>query len=449
MSDLSDPNQSPVPLPPLAALPLNYSTPMAGRPGMITAIGVISIVVGSLGIVTNGLSALYGFGVCMFSQMAKSMPAATVVANAPTTTLSGGTTNSSTNVWVYPTAAGAGMASVAAAQPAAGLAAAGRQVAIGGLTKVRKLSAVRVEQLDTLLSEVGGAIFPEAITAQSVAASVSANGQVSGATDYFILPQGRLEITDYGATFTPASGPSTRLSVGWIFDANGQPILPAARVEAIIQHVGTSPGISLTAAQEAAIRSELRAPGQSLILPAQTASETVAQISTVTAAPDGNVTIVTNPGSSLTVGPGGTVSGKTAAMASPFAGPGGMPQIPLAPPLIALVSSLAEVALAIYLLIIGILVIRQHPRGGMLHRWFAGIKIPLVLLTVAAWGWTANAFMAGLGKASNSGVVMPSDLILRMLIFLGFIAILGMIYPVGLLIALRTRSIREYYAAVR
>ena len=45
----------PQPMPPLPVQPIVYSTPVQQRPTLITAIGVISIVIGSLGLLFNGL----------------------------------------------------------------------------------------------------------------------------------------------------------------------------------------------------------------------------------------------------------------------------------------------------------------------------------------------------------------------------------------------------------
>src|SRR5689334_9407079 len=61
----------PQPLPPVPVQPIAYSTPVSNRPGIITTIGVISIVVGSLGLLFNGIAGLQAFGMVMISSMTK------------------------------------------------------------------------------------------------------------------------------------------------------------------------------------------------------------------------------------------------------------------------------------------------------------------------------------------------------------------------------------------
>ena len=71
MSMPPQPYPSPLPVQPIA-----YSTPVSYRPGLITAIGVISIVVGSLGLLFNGIAGLQALGMVMISRVTQTASSA-------------------------------------------------------------------------------------------------------------------------------------------------------------------------------------------------------------------------------------------------------------------------------------------------------------------------------------------------------------------------------------
>jgi hypothetical protein len=104
-------------------------------------------------------------------------------------------------------------------------------------------------------------------------------------------------------------------------------------------------------------------------------------------------------------------------------------------------TTVASVGLAIFLLVSGIMTLGQSPRGRRLHLIYAAIKIPLEIVAVLAAMWLARDFMSAVNPAGAGG--MPTGLGL----FSGLMALLGIAYPVGLLIAFNTRSMREYYGA--
>jgi hypothetical protein len=108
--------------------------------------------------------------------------------------------------------------------------------------------------------------------------------------------------------------------------------------------------------------------------------------------------------------------------------------------------NLLSVGLAVLLMVAGILTMRQSPKARRLHYYFAWAKIPLSLLGGAAYGWMMMQFMTPLMSAS--GTPAPLNPWLFFWIYAAFPVVLGCAYPIGLLIALRSRSVRAYYNSI-
>jgi hypothetical protein len=118
------------------------------------------------------------------------------------------------------------------------------------------------------------------------------------------------------------------------------------------------------------------------------------------------------------------------------------PKISAWPALLAVGESLLSLALAIYLLVIGILVFRGSPNSARQHRIYAIIKIPLALLAGFAWGYVWHQMMASMPfRSGGLGAVFVGYAIVM--------ALLSMGYPIGLLFALQSRKVREFYATAR
>jgi hypothetical protein len=110
--------------------------------------------------------------------------------------------------------------------------------------------------------------------------------------------------------------------------------------------------------------------------------------------------------------------------------------------LLAVGESLLSLGLAIYLLVIGILVFRGSHAGARQHRIYALIKIPLALLAGVASGWMYFGFVSSMPFSTRGiGVFF--------VVFAIVAAVISMAYPIGLLIALQSRSVRGYYAQGR
>ena len=156
----SDPHH---PTPPLHVQPLGYSMPPARRPALVTAIGVISIVVAALGILTNLSFGMQSFGLMILSQMRAPFTKIATASPAP-----------------------AGIAFSPPAVGPRGLGEVSRRAALEGLTSVRSLAPRRREQLDALLRQSGMDLFPfdaSQITPQRVKENVSDSGRLPDSGD--------------------------------------------------------------------------------------------------------------------------------------------------------------------------------------------------------------------------------------------------------------------------
>ena len=94
-----------------------------------------------------------------------------------------------------------------------------------------------------------------------------------------------------------------------------------------------------------------------------------------------------------------------------------------------LATAVGQLALAVYLLVIGILTLRQSPRGRQLHWVFVGLKVPIAVAAAAAVGWLWPSLSGGTGGWNWWAVP----------------ALAGLAYPVALALVLRGRSARDYY----
>ena len=426
---------APVPAPAVAvpAQPLQYVAPQYGRPGLITAIGVISIVIGSLGLLFNGIAGLQTFGMIMISNITRTaataqqakQAAVTAKANRPVDPLS--------------------------------MPAEDRQTVVRGLAMHRAISKPRREQLDALLTKCGRQIFRlrgSDLTVEVVRQNVTESGQLPDARggeghDFFIVGEGRIELADDHAKFVPGDGAETvRISAT---DAGEQPNweagLTAAQVKAIIDKVETQAGQALPTTMKSKLEAAISAPGQGYFETVPTIPEAPAQITNVSYMVNngvGQLTLQTNQGMLVLDQAGNTVSSMTWG-AGGMGGFGGGPTINvnMAAATTAIICAAVGLALAIYLLVIGILMLRQHPRAGRLHKIYAAIKIPLAIVAGIAWPvfWASFSTM---GAGTTTAPTFTPALITACVIAV----LVGCAYPIALLIAFRTRTAREYYAAV-
>ena len=112
----------------------------------------------------------------------------------------------------------------------------------------------------------------------------------------------------------------------------------------------------------------------------------------------------------------------------------------------AIIESILSGLLAIYLLICGILILRQHNASAKMHVIYAVLKIALVILGAIGWtqllsDWTTTSYVTR-GSVATGGLTS---------VWIGVMigAVLSVAYPIALLIALRTKTAREYFQSAR
>jgi hypothetical protein len=310
--------------PPLSVRPvpvqrLDYSDPRRGRPGLVTAIGVMSIVVASLSMLSSLGTGGQAVGLIYVSRMAGSMP----VTSTTTTSGSGSTV---------------------------------------------------------------------------VAGSMSIPGSASAAT-------------------APATAPSTTLT--------------PAEVQQVISKVRSNLGAkNLNAAQVASLQAALQNPSQWLVTPGTAWSP----VTSASIESDGTADLDLS-GGSIEIDSNGAVVFQFSSSTSTF----NMPRVGLWPCILGLFDGVASLGLAVWVLIAGIAALRNSRRAFRMHKIYAWAKIPMSIVGGIAYWWLMSQFIRGMAGAAASATNWVFGL------YAGVFAALGCAYPIGLLIATHTKTVRDYY----
>jgi len=399
--------------PPLPISPLGYDMAggvYRGRPAIVTAMGIMSIVIACLSGIFSLLGLFYAFGMFMVSKMpiptiappttvmTTPAPGAAGAPSAPGATTAPVDGDDGSDGAAKPSGSGVvtvGGIETTAADSEDALAPPQRRVIVTTLTRMSGMDDKRQKHLDLLLSVAGKRVMPIAgspgLTMQKVRANITEHGTLPSASggdgpDYFLVGTGRLECYDDHAVFRPD---------------------------------GSTEVVS--------------------------ASTTAAP----TSSDDGSA-------SQQWRGAGGGSSRSRFTLGKPgFTGP--IIKIsPLASGM-SILGEAASLALAIYLLIIGIIVLRDSRSGRALHWWYVLLKIPVVIVLTVAWGFvwrdlsnSMNSFLAanpppGMPRPptpfGGAGSIMSA--------WLTGAALLALAYPIGLVFVLMSRTVREYYGSVR
>ena len=423
--------------------PLGYSQPTTGarrvtRPGLVTAVGVASLLFAFLGVAGSILTAVAGF---VFYAGAQAMGSE---AHRAKLTAAGGTRR------VAP-------APPARPEPEAGpngLAGPRRRAVVEAFYAVRPIRPPRLEQLDAMLARHGRVILLTAEgraagaepSPQGVRGLVADHGELfstnpAAAPDFFRLATGRLEVYDDRAVFYPADGSATlRTSFG------RPPVLRAlneAEAGAVIgraKAIGAGGGASLNDAQAATLATVLSSPDQKLVATAGPAGAVAqSEPKAVNAAAGGAVTVVFGEGE-LHLGPQGQIL-------STQPGPPPPPRPSTAAFLTVMASSLAGMALAVVLFVAGVLLLRGLPSGRRLHFTWAWLKVVVTAAGAVAFWWMAHHFHAAL---SDYDVTAPARLgggprFMAQPWHPVAAGLAGLAYPLVVLVALRVRAVREYF----
>jgi type II secretory pathway pseudopilin PulG len=437
---------------PLAALPLDYPLPGQSHaalhrvPGMVVTIGIISIVVGTIGLGGGGLSSLYSGVIYLISQQSQHRQAMTQ--NLAQQRMAA--------MQQQQLQASSGQASPMV--DPRGFPSETRHMITNVLAARQWMDPARRHQLDLLLAKAGQDIFPvQPLTPASIAQAISDSGTLPNpdvnspapGPTFFVISAGRIEVAKERAVFRPSDSTQETIRV---VDApaplqTATPLAPFAtplippnptEVAAAMQSVERQVGTSLTAPQRATIKAELSAPGG--ILAAAKASNMPGWTNMVCHPyASGDVLIVTAFGSSsINVQPSGVVRYRR--IHGLNQGPNLQFRVSIPACGIVFCEGIFSIFLSIYLLIIGILTLRQSPRGAMLHLIYALLKIPAALLCAAGWYWIAQSiFQNGSNNAAASVMAVSTTVIV---VLTG----VSLLYPIALLIVLNTLTLRAYYS---
>ena len=353
------------------------------------------------------------------------------------------------------------MATVSPAPPAAGtpLGPGDVSVAVNALRPMLNLDPAHVRELDYLLRwhgrEVLGGDEDATLTAATVTAAVTrSRPQVprqTGPEAEFETQQGAVRVYADHADFKSGDGSvtirtsaashsnsvhrsstSASLPTDHATASSFNGTLTPAQVGRIVSAAQQMAVTPMNAAQVAALSRSLSAYNQSLVTPGAGT-----QVLSVISNPNGNVIISFNTGNMLVLGPQGRViSSGTAPMPRFNVGGGSFVAV--------LTDAAGSIALAIFLLVAGILVFRPTSRPVRLLRVYAILKIPLAIVAGVGLGVMGYRFATGIASsglaATSSGPAATG-----FIVWGAIIGALGLAFPIALLIATSSQTVRNYY----
>jgi hypothetical protein len=319
--------------PPMRVESISYQSPVPGRPGILTAVGVMSIVVASLSMIGSCASVVNTIAMQI-------IPGGRFVPTTSPTTLPAPVT-----------------ITTATAMPMEQ-----RQIVVATFNSQITLSPQRQEMLDKLLAQAGADMFyGSEISTENVKKNISESGQLPGANgeagnDYFIISTGRIELTDDHAVYSPTHGESVRV----YNNASDDPT--------------TTPSPSTST------------------LPTAMAFSTAS--------------VSSNRGVAIFYG----------------------------------ATALISLGLAIFLLIAGILMLRNSRRSRRMHLIYAWLKIPTVIVAGSAYLWMAQGMFSSMPTSVGGTQAM-----LALGIWELVQAAIACAYPIALLIILNRKTTKDYF----
>lgn len=434
---------------PVPAATLGYLPPVHyQRPGIISAIGIVGIVVACLSLLASFGTGMNAYGFYMISRMSMRMSR-----SVPT--------------------------SVAPAPPAASTAlpVAEAGVAMNTLSPMLKLDTAHERELDRMLRLHGreflsgdddtpltGATIREDVTSSrpmtdsdsTPARLVTVMGTVEVYTDHavFTSADGSTTVrtsardrTD-STSQSPGANGGTATTYSYNVHANSVSMSPAsasttltpAQVSSVVSSVNSVATSPLNAAQLQTLRAELAKPNQSLVTVGSAAPVMYATVQPGANATT-NVTIMFDTGSMLVLGPVGQVVSS---------GPPPMPKFNVSGWSVAAVvlDALASAALAVLLIVASIVVLRGSFLAPRLMRIYAWAKIPLALLGGAALAWMGYEFYMGMSGMPGMAAQATTAGAYGYFIVGLTMAAIGMAFPIGVLIAMRSRTVNSYFNSV-
>jgi hypothetical protein len=347
---------------------------------------------------------------------------------------------------------------------------AARQTIIGILAERRPLSDARRRQLHALLAKAGQDMFPSSgggISPAMVRQSITDSGQLPSASDsnpnagpdYFVIATGKIEVADDRAHFQPSDHSEETILVSAAPPANSPnaaaitnpAVVPISNqnVHAAIHTIDQQTANRLTSQQRQSLIAELSLTG-GLLAPTTSRIQVTAQSITSTILGDGSVMVFTSEGQ-VRISPVGIVTSRTLYHPSPTSPPtlnfnttpfGGPSHVSRPAVILVVAEAAASILLSIYLLVIGILTLRQSPSGRRLHIIYGVLKIPLAIACGVGWCWIVGGLFSSI---PNNGGNMPIQVV--RLVLLLFATGAAVIYPIALFIAFSTPTVHRYYAS--
>ncbi|MEA2711490.1 MAG: hypothetical protein QOF78_4091 [Phycisphaerales bacterium] len=252
---------------------------------------------------------------------------------------------------------------------------------------------------------------------------------------------------------SPTSAPASKLDYSYMTNRGRPGILTAISVISIVVACLSGLGSLWSAVGSVGYYIALRLPPAAFPTPPPAPPPATTAPTSLGSAPT-TTSIVSSSSYTVTFfpGPGGTV---TTATTMPAGGPGmtGNPFSNVSPVavLLSIFAALLSLAIAIFLLVAGIQVLRDSPSGAKLHWRYVLLKIPLVIFATGVGLWLSSSTMNSM-MASMPGGTAGSNASLRWVFMLvGAIipACFALAYPVALIFVLKSKSVREYYNTVR
>jgi hypothetical protein len=400
--------------------------------------GVMSLLLGAASMLVNGMLLLQLVMMYRMSQATAAMANASAASTA---------------------AMAAPVADTTEALPPRGMPVAQRRIVAEGLGNVRTLSEQRTAQLDLLLAEGGKDIFllsGAALTPQAIAANVSESAKIPGVAgregpDVFVVGQGRMELYDDHAAFFPSRGGEVIRVAGLREDSSGTKTLGASQVQLIQAKVEKLAGMKLNAAQSTALTTSLASPGQQLVTPAASMADIAAQVQYATAQDDGSI-LIGFASSAITLDAVGKVTAFSSALGGMSGRGGGKPQnfaINPAAGTLAVADCVVSILLAVFLCFAGVQVFREARQAAGAHRIYAWVKLPIAIASAIVWAWLWSSFLKSIQTATGGTLTPNQSFAIKMVTLAGIaIGLSGAIYPIVLLLALRGRTMRDYYGGV-
>jgi len=417
-------SQPPLPPPipqPVQVLQYNELSTSPGRPAAISVIGTLAIVFGAWGLISGFFGSLMAFGFMAAST------AATSFSTVPTD-YAGPNGHYVTE----------------------------REVIVRAFQLKQPMTPSQQSQLSFLLSDVGTRIVSTLPSSSSVdPAQDYLNTQLTGESGtnvetgsgvWFDLPAGKVTVTDTDATFTPGVAsslkPIKRSTLRTMPNPANPSQLSTAEMQTVIDRVQEIAGSTpLTTAQVAALRKELTTnPSQFIGSPADMPA-LLGQITSVVPDASGVGKTVTFGTSTITLSANSVVTTTSfSANGRPF------PKMRTWPLGVVLTGSLLGLLLSVYVLIVGIVTLRNSFLAPILLRVYAWLKIAITLaVSVAGW-WTWSEFWQGIMAQGGTATatMRTNSLSISAATAVGTV-LLGWAFPITILILLRTKTVKAFY----